>query len=607
MVNSMLRMVMVIALLLGNFTLAPVSSWQIRSGELKFKVETKLNKPIDEKLAGKMGSIADFGNLSGEFDIKFKTEADLKKLEMQCDMLLSNNIDEPVNLSCWGKFDFTDKNIPKTLFIFKHPNDDKYNFINIQFPSVNKSMTALGMFTQVLNADMINSINSSISDSLEGSYFNLEENDGIISAVMDEDMLKKVIKQIVLSMSEYIFPYFGVNMMTYNNPSVIGSSDGPTSVYVSNSVVHREIKLTTKDEINAQFEAAISEFFAKFDTVKLFSDNALDLNITLDDKELPKNINYAVNINTNLYDLIKAFDGYIGEGLSKENSGIDGTITFDYVFDKINEDVLIEYPNLTGENAIEIMPGNSMPDIDISAVNIVLKDELKQLKNTPFIKDNIVYIPIREALNLQGVANENIIWDDGTVTVKNHNYDIVLKVDSDELKVGEYMLKTGTTAILQGDTTYIPETMLGGLGIGGITNAFFDEEDNIIGCVVSVYNYIPRNRHNVRFSIQSDIDPIWEKYIYNASDMAGAKIDVVQMPTEQYLEQTNLIIASGDPSVMIGRYSDEFIDKMIEMNAIYPAIKVDDRYSIIIPKVINNTDVVFKVIESFIEMVNIYE
>ena len=52
MVSSMLSMVMVVALLLGNFTLEPTSSWQMKSGELKFKVETRLNKPLDEKLTG---------------------------------------------------------------------------------------------------------------------------------------------------------------------------------------------------------------------------------------------------------------------------------------------------------------------------------------------------------------------------------------------------------------------------------------------------------------------------------------------------------------------------------------------------------------------------
>jgi hypothetical protein len=179
-----------------------------------------------------------------------------------------------------------------------------------------------------------------------------------------------------------------------------------------------------------------------------------------------------------------------------------------------------------------------------------------------------------------------------------------LKVDSDELKRNTQTFKTGTKVLLQDGITYIPITMLGGLDIGGVTNTFFDENNNIVGCVISIHKYTPRERYNVRFSVQSDVDPMWDKYIYMASDKAGVKIDVVKMLTEQYLEQTNLIIAAGDPSVMIGRYSDEFLSRLEEMDAIYPAIKVNDEYSIIIPKVIKDTDVVFEVIKNFVELVN---
>ncbi len=608
MVSSMLSMVMVIALLLGNFTLVPTSSWQMRSGELKFKVETKLNKPLDEKLTEEMGSTT-IDNLSAEFDIRYKASEDLKKLEMQCDMLLSNNIDEPIQMIFWSNIDYSDRNIPKTLLIFKHANDDKYNVINIQSPVVNQGMTVMGMFSQFLNADTISSINNSISDSLKEKNFTITEKDGALSATMDEATLKGIIKQIALGMSEYIAPYFGVNMMVYNDTnaksvSAIGGSDGPTSVYVSDSVIHEDIKVTTQEEIKSQFEAAISEFFTKLDTVKIFDKDALVLNTTLNDKKQPKNINYAININTNLYDLIKTFDGYISEGLSNENSDIDMTITFDYAYDKVNEDITIDYPTLTAENSIDIMKDNSMPDIDINSVNIVLNNELIQLKNKPYIDDSVVYLPLREVFNLKGITDENIIWDNGIINVKTTNGNVTLKVDSDELKRNTQTFKTGTKVLLQDGITYIPITMLGGLDIGGVTNTFFDENNNIVGCVISIHKYTPRERYNVRFSVQSDVDPMWEKYIYMASDKAGVKIDVVKMLTEQYLEQTNLIIAAGDPSVMIGRYSDEFLSRLEEMDAIYPAIKVNDEYSIIIPKVIKDTDVVFEVIKNFVELVN---
>jgi len=590
---------MIITLLLNNFMLVPISSWQMRSGEFQFKVETKLNKPLDPRWMEEMDGIT-LEHLSAEFDVRFKTSEDLKKLEMQCDMLLSNNIDELFSMTFWTNIDYTDRNIPKILFIFKQPNDVKYYVINIQSPTIHQRMNVLETF---FNPDMINSVNSSISDSLEEKHLTITEKDGAWALTMDEATLKEMIHQIVLRMSEYIASYFSVNAMAYSSTratsvGIVGSSDGPTSVYVSGVETPANMKL--------QFEAAINEFFAKLGTVQVCGQDALVFKVTFDDKKQPKNVNYAVHINTNLYDLIKAFDGTAREDLSKESSELDMTVTFDHVYDKVNEDITINYPTLTAENSMDITGDYSLPGIDVNSVNVVINNnELIQLKNKPFIYDDVVYLPLRELLNLKGITDENIVWDNGRIHVKTADANVILEINSDEFRKDTQIYKTGPKVLLIDSTTYFPVTMLEQLDIGSVTNAFFDKNDNIIGCVISVYKkYIPKQQYNVYFSVQPDVDPTWEKYLYMASDKVGAKIDVVQMPTEHYLEKTNIMIAAGEPSVMIGKYSNEFLGKLEEQNAIYPAVKVNEEYSIIIPKVISDTDVVFEVIKHFIELVH---
>ena len=676
--SSMISVIMMFAILLGNFTIMPPSSLQIRSGEIKFKAETKLNKPLDKKMTEEMNGMP-LDGLSAEFDIKYKTSEDLKKLEMQCSMLLSNSIDTPMQILFWSNLDYSDKNIPKTLLVFKMQDDEKYHFINIQSPVINRGMNPMGMFWQLFNADMTNSVNRNISDRLNEKNFNIEEKNGVFSATMDEATLKEVIKQIALGVSEYMVPYFATNMMAYRGTtatksvSVIQSNDdsvtdekaeryrqrimnesmkinGVTKVdcdvylledgsyqadvsvemsdddlriqyelqkivqeidgtiqlgtitYAAPDIRH-DMNVTTQEGIKSQFKAAINEFFAKLENVKVFEKNALVLTMTLDDKKLPETVKYDINIKTNFDELSQIFGEDWNDEIPKESANLDMTVTFDYVYSKINEEITIDYPKLTAENSVDMMEGSSLPDIDVNAVNIVVNDKLTQLHNKPFIHDGVVYLPLREVLNLKGITDEYILWNDGIIEITSPDLVAAIEIDSDKVKRNNQIVSTGAKALLQGGSTYIPVAIFTELGIGGLTNTFFDKSGNIIGCVISIYKSAPRSTRSVSFLIP-DSEPIWEEYLYKAGDMAGVNVSIIEASVDNYIERTNLMIAAGEPAVMIGKYSDEFINKMLEMNVIYPIISVNDEYSAIVPDVFKNTDPVFEVIKNFIGLVN---
>jgi hypothetical protein len=563
---SMIGIMMAVSLFFGSFALCPVSRHEIRSGELKFKAETRLNEPLDARL-----SDMPLDNLSAEFDIKYKTSGDLKKLEVQWDMLLSNGVDKPEQISCWGNMDYSDRNIPKTLFIFKYQDDEKYHVINIQHPVASR-VTALTMIPQFISGDMISSVNKNIADGLNGKNVNITEQNGLFSAVLDEAALKEVIKQIALGTGDYIAPYLGDN-------------------------------IAAPDAIKSQFKIAINDFFAKLENVQVFEKDALVLTMTADDKNQPKNINYAININTNLSDLTKAFDGDLNGSLPGENSSIDMTVIFDYTYNKVNEEVIIDYPKLTGENSVDITGGTALPGIDVNTVNVVVNNHLTPLSHKPFIRGGTIYLPLRESLNLKGVGNEYIVWDNGTIDVKAPNLSATLKIDSDEIKRDEQTLNAEAKVLLLDDTTYIPVSVFGELGLGGMTNTFYDENNNIIGCVISLYQYTVRENKGISFLVP-DSEPVWEEYLYKAGDMTGARIKVDTTSAENYLEKTNLVIAAGEASVMIGKYSDDYIKKMTETDAIYPAFTVNDEYRIIIPKIMENADVAMEIAKHFVSLVN---
>jgi hypothetical protein len=96
------------------------------------------------------------------------------------------------------------------------------------------------------------------------------------------------------------------------------------------------------------------------------------------------------------------------------------------------------------------MKGNSIPNIDVNAVNIVLNNELTQLKNNPFINDGIVYLPLREILKLKGVTDESIIWDNGTIKIRTPQLTATLQINSDEIKKNNQRLDVGAKVLLQG-------------------------------------------------------------------------------------------------------------------------------------------------------------
>ncbi len=570
MMLSMLSLMTVVSIFFGGFGLAPGTLMGVPCGELKFRVETALEEPLSEELVKAFAGMP-LDKLSAEFDIKYKTNEDAKKVEMQWDMVLSNSVDEPLGVSCWINTDFSDRNVPKVLIILKSDYDYKYNVVDMQYPSIHSGMNAMGGFAGLLDGSMINAISENVSKSLNESGFGLTENDGQFSAVMSEVLLKEVIRQIALGVGEY----FGTGVSYINSSS--------------------------SEEIQTQIREDINEFFAAFSDVQVFEEDALVFNMTTDENSRPSNINYAVNINTNIYDLMNALKWPINEGLTPQNTKIDMNVTFDYNYRTVGEDIVIDYPELTGENSIDMMPGYFLPDIDVNTVNMVLENKLITAANKPFIENGIVYTPLREVLNLKGVENENIIWDNGIIKIKTPDFSASLAIGSSEIDREGETVDLGADVLLVNDTTYIPASALGELGLGAVTNTFFDEENNIIGCVVYIYKYSARQLGLIRFLIPN---AEWEKNLYMAGDMAGAKIDVVFTSEETYIEHTNLVIAAGDPMVIIGKYSDEFLSQMAEMDAIYPALDMGDGYSVIIPKVVSNVNAAMEVVKIFISLLD---
>ena len=311
-----------------------------------------------------------------------------------------------------------------------------------------------------------------------------------------------------------------------------------------------------------------------------------------------------MNILTNLYELTKAFDGGWNENIPKEAADLDMTISFDYQFDKLNEDITIEYPVITADNSVN-MDGEKTPEIDVNPVNVVKQNKLIALDNKPFIANNTVYVPFREILNLYGVADENILWKDEVIIAEHDGIKAEFTIGGTELKLADRTVPLEAKVLLRDGVTYVPVSVPGNMLACSLTNLFYGEDNSVIGGVILISpRSIRRENQAVRFMLPSNADPMWEKYLYQAGDKAGANFQVDITAAEQYSERTNLMIAAGEPSVIIGKYDDEYLNRLAEQGAVYPAVKIDDQYSVMISRTVKNPDRFTEVIKHFIELVN---
>ena len=406
----------------------------------------------------------------------------------------------------------------------------------------------------------------------------------------------------MLEISNYLAPMFAVNTVAYSSTvssstSAIGGSDGPTEIYSN-------MEVTTPDEIQSQISTAINEFFDKLENVKIFADEAFVFTAISDDKNQPKNIHYDININTNIAELSNVINGYQNENMPVESSNIDLTISFDYEYSSVNEDIVIDYPELTAHNSIDIMGQNQSPEININNINVIHNNNLAELNSKPFIKDNTVYVPLREVLNLNGFSDEEIIWNDGIIFIDNPDRFGNLRVGSSQITWNSREINVGAEVILDKSVTYVPASVLESMNIANLSNIFYDDYDNIIGAVVlMIPQYIPRESYNLHFMLPSDVEPMWEKYVIMSGDKAGLHVQPYTGELSHYLERTNLIIASGEPTVIIGKFEDEFINKLQEQGAIFPAIPIDDEYTILIPQTVGDYENVKLMTEYFISLI----
>jgi hypothetical protein len=56
--------------------------------------------------------------------------------------------------------------------------------------------------------------------------------------------------------------------------------------------------------------------------------------------------------------------------------------------------------------------------------------------------------------------------------------------------------------------------------------------------------------------------------------------------------------------IIIGKYEDDFINRLTEQGVIYPPIKINEEYTAIIPKTVKNVEIISDILNRFTELIS---
>lgn len=378
---------------------------KITSSEFKINMEFGTTE-IGDDLKKSFGVYSDKLSISYLMDGTFNSSDDMKKMQMENNINTNISGDghtENTKLTNWIDLDLTDNDNPKYLSITKNNGSEKYLVTDLA--SYTTVLPIINTFQSDQLQDLANSLNLSVE------LKKPEYKDGVYTVTYSDDEIKKAVKDLMLDGEDLFIPILSSSMDIYQNNSdvnptdelnVIGSADDNIDIKISD----------ISDEQRKEYEANINKYFSLLDNIQIFDKNALTLKTQLDENKHIKSIDYAININTNLYDIITAIGPELGmtdfdiadfeSEVTRSGANIKACMHMKCDYNNINGDVKVNIPEITPENSIVI---NADTPFIIGLTE-------------PIDKDGTKLIPLRSFCNAFGITDENISYENGIITVR---------------------------------------------------------------------------------------------------------------------------------------------------------------------------------------------
>jgi len=243
------------------------------------------------------------GDSKKEFEAHIKSNVPFK---------INDNLDGDVRskYDFWGSVDFSDDANPYFDMIMSHPFAAKYITVDSELLKENDAVTneeILEVYKATFDAEKISELNQKTIESIKKNASINKTTNGVKIQFTDAGL-----KLYIADVIEAAFGVAGVEML--------GESD------------LQDVKKVMSE-------------------IPFFADEALVLEYMLDDEGRIATEKAVLNVKLNLYDLMAATESDT-EGLTKENSTLDFTVTTDTSISY--DDVEIKRPELTEENSVDI-------------------------------------------------------------------------------------------------------------------------------------------------------------------------------------------------------------------------------------------------------------
>lgn len=398
-------------------TLFEALSTEVLSAELTSEITLKLNQPL-----GFMEGMAEDG-LTAPFDPQMLVEGlfetngkmsgayemseDYKKLKMAMEMEL--NLPIAINedlknttwmrMGMWLEWDFSDLEKPVYRLITKTPVDSNYMVLDMAGMMQDADADALKKLDSILTEENIQAMSETMQEVLE-EHAKVELSRGVYTATLDDAGMKAYLKEMLSG--DFVTQYSQL-----------------------------------EGDVQAEALAAVKGFVEALDEVQLFAEDALVMKAELDAGGKLSVLETSIHVDTNLYELMSAFDIDTEGVLTEENSRLDFTLASTDTYTKQGASVDISFPELNENNSIDYaeelldpMPEpfdapseepvhlDTYPENEEAYDGIFPENTLYAFDDAlPVALDGTAYLPLRPIMGSFGVRSEEIIWKDGAVKV----------------------------------------------------------------------------------------------------------------------------------------------------------------------------------------------
>lgn len=506
-----------------------LSVQEVTKAAVTYDFGLKLDQPLSAAMdeSGELNAM--LGDMTFHIDGNIDMSEDYKQMQAQMKVEVPSFVADipgaPDEVGMWMDMDLTDTENPKFIAIMQDPESGKYGVID--YTAIDGMVD---LYTSMLDMVKMKTLEKDMLDGME----------------LPEEAFAKTEEGYTLTLtSEQLMQSFDAYMgfMSGNFKSLFAV---PTAQFgMDEAEFEAELK---------QVMTMLKEFLS---SVQLFGDPAVVMEYKVDDKNQPTAMNCSIKIDTNLADIVAAFDGADGFPIAREDAAIKATLTMAMTLSNVGEEQNITIPTLTAENSFDMLmlPEATSIVYDMNAINVVADGTLVTFPDAqPVLENDRTFVPVRAISNIFGIADENITYADGVVTIADNGKTITLAEGAMEVTIAEgdhnTKLLLDAAPFNREDRVYVPLRFVND-ALGGTTDwqPLYGNgtETDATGSVVTVT--LREVQSALRVMLPEGESDLADAFVAQSKEV-GVDCELITAAANSYVERIALVVAAGDPMIV---------------------------------------------------------